>query len=375
MYPTFTGSAYDLSVDKGILPGLLASRLGWEVTIASAQPASLPAGLRGIHFGDGALASLNCIWRQAPSVDVLHLTHLNWKTVVRALVYRLRNRRGVCFVRLGGHFRAGELQRLKSSVLRRAVFRFGLGLMDLVTGESSEALERFAAFAAQCRPRRVPATMLVPSCGFDLDRVVPRMDASRGIGPDILFVGRVGAPIKATDILLEAFRRLREDLHVQAQLRLIGPVQPAFERVLSDWREAATPATRAALTVAGPIWDRAALIDAYLQAKAFVICSYAEGGPNVFVEAASCGCLLVGTPVGQVRDVLAAAGCGWEVPAGDPQALAEALQAAISRPDAWERRLQRMERFAGQYSWPAVIDRLATTLQTLLRQKDVGRSA
>lgn len=372
--PTFTATPYDLHVDKGQLALHLAKRPGWRVTVASTDSYELPGGLASVAMGNGRWSSLSCIWRMAPEADVLQLHNFSWRGVVRAVLYKIRNRRGVCYLRLSGSTVVSlerEMRRLRHPAYR-LFLRLGLPCVDLVSAESRGLLDRFEAFMQRCGLRRRPARLIVCSCGFGSDEVMPRLSA----GPprtDILFVGRLGAPEKALEVLLAAFQQLREQYAVHATLKLLGPSRPEFDRHLAEWAEGVAPETAAAVSCPGATWDREALLEQYLDARVFVISSRTESGPNAFVEAASCGCLLTGTAVGLIPDVLAAVGTGWVAPVGDANALAAALAAALSAPDSPEGRRERILRFGAAYSWPDMIDRLATQLEALRRGK--GRDA
>lgn len=372
LFPAFTGGAYDLGMDKAIVPALLAQRPGWDVAIASHAAGNVPPGVRSIVYGRGGLASLQCILRLAPTTDVLQLIHFDRNAILRAILYKARNHRGICHVRLGASsVRSEHLERLAGDRRYTALLRLGLAAVDLVSAETAESLERFRRLVARYPLRHPPETTLVPACGFDTDAVTSHLQKRRAVKTDILFVGRVGAPVKALDVLLAAFQRLHEKHGVAARLDLVGPIQPGFDEVFTRWAAGASDATRSAVSLPGPVWDRGALMDRYLGAKVFVICSRSEGGPNAFVEAASCGCLLVGTPVGQIPDVIRAAG-GWEAPIGDVGALAAALAEAVTAPYSEAMRAERIGRFARAYSWRAVIDRLTAQL-TALHQAKEGR--
>lgn len=69
------------------------------------------------------------------------------------------------------------------------------------------------------------------------------------------------------------------------------------------------------------------------KSKVFVLSSYAEGLPNVLVEAMACGCTPVATdcPTGP-REVLKDGEHGHLIPMHDPEAMASAIQAALTQP-------------------------------------------
>jgi glycosyltransferase involved in cell wall biosynthesis len=135
----------------------------------------------------------------------------------------------------------------------------------------------------------------------------------------LLYVGRLEAPKGVLD-LLEAFAllaRRRPDV----RLALVG----------DGGARAACARTAAALgdrvVVAGvrplaevPRWMAAC--------DALVLPSWAEGTPNVILEALACGRRVVATRVGGIPDVVTGSELGELVPPRDPAALADALARA-----------------------------------------------
>jgi glycosyltransferase involved in cell wall biosynthesis len=71
----------------------------------------------------------------------------------------------------------------------------------------------------------------------------------------------------------------------------------------------------------------------FAHADVFVLSSYAEGLPNVLVEAMMCGCTPVSTdcPTGP-REVLQDGKYGYLVPMRDPEAMAAAIERALDNP-------------------------------------------
>lgn len=71
----------------------------------------------------------------------------------------------------------------------------------------------------------------------------------------------------------------------------------------------------------------------FSKSKVFVLSSYAEGLPNVLVEAMACGCTPVSTdcPTGP-REVLQDGKYGYLIPMHDPVKMASAIQMAIEQP-------------------------------------------
>lgn len=370
MLPEFSDASarYYLNIDFGTIPRLLQTHHSWDITFASETGSTVAGTFRSIAYGSGKLDSLLCIWHHAPQVDVLQLVHFTWRTLARALLYKGRNPRGVSYVKLDlGEPAMRELESLAAQPLWRFLFSVGMHALDIISVESTAMQARFRSFMGHCGHRHRPTVILLPSCGFEVDHVLQRHQSatsgtSTSSSADILYVGRVGAWQKGTDVLLDAFRILSDGLGVPAQLHLVGPLDPVFPAMLERWRAHTSEDTQQRLFTPGPVLDRSALMDAYLTAKVFVISSRYEGIPNSLMEAGSCGCVIVSTPVGQAPDVLRSGIEGWTAPIDDPQALAQALARALRCANGPDERRRRISVFASRYSWPTIVGELAETL-------------
>ena len=103
------------------------------------------------------------------------------------------------------------------------------------------------------------------------------------------------------------------------------------------------------VTLAGAVPDAGPLLSAF---DALVLSSRTEGTPMVILEAAAAGVAVVSTAVGGVPDLLGD-DAGWLVPAGDAEALASAMGAALG--DGAER-IRRAERLRARLATDAGSD-------------------
>jgi teichuronic acid biosynthesis glycosyltransferase TuaC len=139
----------------------------------------------------------------------------------------------------------------------------------------------------------------------------------------LLFVGRL-AVVKGPDVLLEAFAGLAA-ARPALQLTCIGE-GPLAESLA---RRAAAPDLRERVRFV-PRQTPEEVARWLAAANLLCLPSRSEGCPNVVVEALNCGRPVVGSRVGGVPELLDAS-CGILVPAGDPRALADALESALRR--------------------------------------------
>ncbi len=155
---------------------------------------------------------------------------------------------------------------------------------------------------------------------------------------DVISVGRL-APEKGFDVLIEAILRMKS----AATLRIVGSGE---ERRRLEHQVAAR-GLQHRIVFDGHVAFGPALFARYASARVLAIPSHTEGVPKAAYEAMAFGLPVVATAVGGLPD---AVGCdgerGWLVPAGDPAALARALDDALADPAMLAGRGARARSFA-----------------------------
>jgi glycosyltransferase involved in cell wall biosynthesis len=162
----------------------------------------------------------------------------------------------------------------------------------------------------------------------------------------VVFVGHL-VPVKALDVLLDAWAALVQRPSVGAHVRLVligeGTQRDTLER---QARELGL-ADRVAFLGPKP---QATVADWIAAADLLTLPSHAEGSPNVVVEALASGTPVVASRVGGIPDLVDDGVNGLLVPAGDPAALADGLATALER--AWD--AARVSASIAHLTWPAL---------------------
>jgi colanic acid/amylovoran biosynthesis glycosyltransferase len=83
------------------------------------------------------------------------------------------------------------------------------------------------------------------------------------------------------------------------------------------------------------------VVDEILKARALVLPSFAEGLPVVIMESLALGRPVISTYVAGIPELVEPGTCGWLVPAGSVDALAEAMREALTTPVEQLRRMGR----------------------------------
>jgi len=163
----------------------------------------------------------------------------------------------------------------------------------------------------------------------------------------VLTVGRL-VEQKNLPLLLEAFSRVIEKMDARLVILGEGPLRGTLER------KVAALGLERAVKLSGFMTNPAS---AYNSADLFVLSSDFEGFGNVIVEALACGVPVVSTdcPSGP-REILSDGEFGALVPCGDPDALADAMLAALAREHDTERLKARASDFTPERAATAYLE-------------------
>ncbi|MEB3222881.1 MAG: glycosyltransferase [Candidatus Sericytochromatia bacterium] len=232
--------------------------------------------------------------------------------------------------------------------------RLSRQLPDAIVSCSQQALEAHAAIGYD------RARMVVIPNGYDMARLAPdaatraRLRAEWGVAAGTCLVGLVGRwdAIKGHDVLLDALAGLSRLTAIPWQAVLVGPGVDADNAVLGSW--IAARGLAAQVHCLGARDDVPAVMAAL---DVHVLASDGEAFPNVLAEAMACGTPCVTTDVGDAALIVGET--GWVVPPRAPEALAEALAAAVAAwrdGEGWpQRQAQARARIAERFALPAVV--------------------
>lgn len=248
-------------------------------------------------------------------------------------------------------------------------YRFGRlpRLLDGVLGSSAGASRILVAnetTRAALPPEHRHKCVTMLENGVDLTLFQPQPWRTSMSPLRVLFVGRL-IPVKGVNFLIEAVRRLRDEVRVEVTIAGDGPMR-------SDWqRLAETAGVGAYFQFLGnrPLSDLPAL---HAASHVFCLPSIRESGGAVLLEAMASARPIIAVGYGGPAVVTEDA-VGLSLPPDGPEPLTEALVSALRdiarNPEEWRRRGQEGRRRAeANYSWGARIE------QALRLYKEVARA-
>ena len=333
-------------------------RRGWDVGVISMLPTEsslvdlegqgirvATLGLRGgIPDPRGALRLLRLLRRWRPDVLHAHMVHAN----LLARLTRLVARTPVLISTIHNENEGPQW--------RYRAYRWTHGLSTVTTAVSRRAVDEAVRRGA------VPASevILVPN-GINID-VYQRDEAVRqttraALGLTNAFVwlavGRV-TEAKAYPDMVQAFRHLnRERPTTRLLIAGIGPLEALLrERIRAAGLDREIT----------PLGLRSDIPELMQAADGFVLSSAWEGLPMVLLEAGASALPIVATDVGGSRDAVLDGETGYLVPAGQPQALAQAMRTVMDLSDDQRRAMGEAGRthIARTFDLGAVADRWKT---------------
>lgn len=203
----------------------------------------------------------------------------------------------------------------------------GLHLREKIAGASQ--VIAISSFARSQLFRWIPFSdwpkVQVVHCGLEPAFSVLPPNPSFTSAPRLVCVGRL-CEQKGQLLLVEAVRRLRDRGEpVELVLAGDGELRQDIEDLIRQHR------LPEQITITG--WVSSEAVKAQLlAARALVLGSFAEGLPVVIMEAMALGRPVVSTSIAGIPELVRAGQDGWLVPAGDVEALTEAMSEALRAP-------------------------------------------
>lgn len=240
------------------------------------------------------------IWHNAHKIDILNLYFLK-HSILYALIYKLRNRRGEIYLKLDMNVDDFEKRESdKIEIIRRWVYRRYLNTIpNWVSAETTHAVKYVQSHYCISYPK----LLYVPN-GID-DRMIEQSDIS--ILPYekkeniMLTVGRLGTPQKNTELMLDAISKV--EWCNGWKFILVGPIADSFMSIIDDFYEK-HPDLREKVMFMGECVDRLKLFDWYNRAKVFCLSSRWESFGIVLAEAQYFGNYILSTPLPSSQDFI-----------------------------------------------------------------------
>ncbi|GAB2788466.1 hypothetical protein GCM10027021_08850 [Dyella kyungheensis] len=296
-------------------------------------------------------------WRCLMSAGDADLIHANWSIcgVMAGIVGRLRRKPVITTLR-------------GSDVARATRSRLDRSILNLAVRHSRIVICVSVAMAEQLRTRFPHRVADIHACLNGADEAFFQIDRAVSGGTDlrVLAVGNL-IRLKGFDVLIEAVARARqrERLHVC----IVGG-GPEREPLLA---QAASLGVSSCITLVGSV-PATEIPKQVSEADVFVLSSRSEGRPNVVVEALAGGLPVISTDLEGVQGMVRNGDTGWLVAVDDADAMAAALDEAVTDRVELQRRGERARAVARTQigTWADTARCYTTLFQTALAAGGAG---
>lgn len=337
--------------DVGMLPFALQKECGYTATIACYKNGAYPYlktelnGLKMIFikriFGNTFLDVIWFLIFQSRNFDVMQAYHFRFRSLFWLFIFKVFGNKKITYLKLDAN------ETILYPPLKNLLSKINLRLLKHVNLISVETkyLQQKLIEKWNCN------IILVPN-GFYKTR--QEIISYKNKKNTILSVGRIGAPEKQTDFLMEAFVQF-SPLFPDWRLNLVGPIEPSFNTFKDEFFQK-HPHLKEQIVFTGAIEDRNLLFDFYVEARVFCLPSAWEGFPLALVEAAFAGCYLMSSNFLAAFDITDNGNFGRIFSSKNIHELTQVLKDVAGMDnDLLENNCYAVQRFADQhFSWSSI---------------------
>jgi glycosyltransferase involved in cell wall biosynthesis len=255
-----------------------------------------------VKLGRYSLSVLVYLFFNAKKIDILHLFHHREKTYLNFLMYKWRNPRGIAFLKSDmGLNSIKEYEGLVPKkrpkyAMRQWLFDCVLPKLDVISVETEEGYE----YLCGRYPSYQNNFLFMPN-GLNLDRMYSLVPSRAFEEKEniILTVGRIGAPEKNNEMLLNAISKISLG---DWKVVFIGAIEKEFEAVIENFFQK-NSTLKEKVIFTGAIYDRQLLFDWYARSKIFCLTSVEESFGFVLIEAMAYANYVVTTSVSSANEI------------------------------------------------------------------------
>lgn len=359
---------FHLIKDVGQIPYLMHHYFGYDSTIVTyknnqAYP-YLKEEVKGlklkfipkVKLGRYSISALVYLFFNAKKIDILHLFHHREKTYLNFLMYKWRNPNGIAFLKSDMGLNSikeydGCIPKKRPKyAIRQWLFDRVLPKLDVISIETEEGYAYLCKRYSYYQKKFV----FMPN-GMNIDRMyslVPPQEFEEKENI-ILTVGRIGAPEKNNEMLLNAIQKL---LLENWKVVFIGPIEKEFEPVIVDFFQK-NPHLKEKVVFTGAIYDRKKLFEWYAKSKIFSLTSIEESFGFVLIEAMAYSNYVVTTSISSANEITNFQQAGAIIT--NTEELAHKLDELMNNEALLQTvGLKAMERARERYDWAKILQSL-----------------
>lgn len=307
-------------------------------------------------FGKPIIDGSLFIMKNAKKIDILHTFHWKKENYLWFTLYKLLNPKGKIYLTLDSDERVKNqpVKKGVTSIFRTAILK----KCDLVSVETKDMCEWF-------QKNWYSGIKYVPYGVLTSDYEIEYNNKEN----TIITVGRIGTHQKATEILMDAYKKIYKEIP-NWNVRVIGPIEAEFIKEIDKFYKEDSN-LKDKIQFIGPIYDREKLMLEFEKAKIFCLTSRYESFGLVLSEAGSRGNYIISTNLAPSRDLTDGEQYGTLFEIDNANELAEKLRTICLHEETLRDNCKNIQNFINKnFSWEAVCKKALEYLGEEIKYED-----
>lgn len=312
------------------------------------------------RYNNDILDGISYIKRNAKSIDVLQLFHVTLRTVFYTFAYKFFNPKGKIFIKLDCTNKLIDVIKSLSGIKYKMLNAF-LNKVDIIGVEQETLYEQLRDILSEQSKK----LLIIPN-GIDFEGTNKYNSLNfKDKENIILHVGRIGSPEKATDILLNAVKNIKDIESSGWKVNIVGPIEENFKEYIIEFFEK-NAYLKGVVEFKGAVYDREQLFEEYKKARIFCLSSNYESFGIALIEAASFGDVIVSTDVGIAKE-LVKGNNGIIVDVQDEDMFSKGIEKLMYCDDLYELSALTEKICREKYDWNNIVEVLHQTILNINR--------
>lgn len=311
-------------------------------------------------FNRYSIDGLRYLDKEAKNIDILQIFHVTLYSLLYAYRYKMLNPKGKIYLKLDCSHKLIDkimsLNRIQYKLLKQYFNK-----VDLVSVEQKDLFNKLKEILPDQKDKIINIPNGVDFKYLERKNIFYDYEIKENI---ILNVARVGTEEKNTEMLLEAFKNIKNIKDLGWKMVIIGPIEKHFEKYINKYFRD-NPDMKNLIEFKGPMEDREELFKYYQKTKVFSLTSRFESFGIAFIEAAALGNVIVSTDVGIASELIDNDN-GAVVKVGDTKALTKKFEEFITSEKLCDYSLKTYEICKENFDWDKIISNLNNNLKNLL---------
>lgn len=355
--------------DMGMIPYKLHKNFGYNstlITFKNGEYTYQDDVVKGLkldfvkkRFNSYTIDGSVYLLKNSKKYDILQMFHVTLSSVCYSYIYKFINRKGKLYLKLDCSEKLGERIRGLSKFKRRLLSIF-FRKYNIISVEQEKIYHELTELIPSLKdnliviPNGVDFKLLED---FDLEYSYKQKENI------ILNIARIGSEEKNTPMLLNAFKKVPDEVKKNWKLRLVGPIEDGFLEEYDRFTNE-NPSLKDKIELVGNIEDRAKLYKEYKRAKIFSLTSEFESFGIAFIEAGVFGDVIISTDVGIAHEIVKNNN-GSLVKIEDEDALARSFTEFMAKESLNKESIETYNIIKQKFNWDLIIEKLNSQLEKL----------